>query len=321
MHTNSNPEIRINPAYARLVPPLSPEEIKSLNQSIKEIGLLVPIVVNQRGTILDGHHRYRACQELGIEAKTIVRESNDNLDEELFVIKSNLIRRQLNPYQRTELALKTKPMLEAIVKRNESLAGKGDRNLTPLGRVDETIGEMACVSRDTVRKVQKLMDSGKLDAVREALRLGELSINEAYGVVALKEELYQKLRKAREELDNSLEQKSNQQEQEPNKLQDDEKLWDDLARPYRNYLEKRFEYEKAYAAYYFWIENQSNGTSDIEYAASRTLEEILARGVENGVQTLSRQSIAEILLHAAAENKVNVDRIKDSRVLRSRLVR
>ena len=62
------------------------------------------------------------------------------------------------------MALKSKPILEAIVKRNESLGGKdgkGDRNLTPLGRVDEKIGERAGVSCDTVRKVEKILENEK----------------------------------------------------------------------------------------------------------------------------------------------------------------
>ena len=112
--------------------------------------------MNQNGIVLDGHHRYKACQELGIEPKTQVKEFKDKSDEQLFVIDCNLIRRQLNNFQRTELALKSKPILEAIVKRNESLGGKGDRDLTPLGRVNERIGERAGVSRDTVRKVEKI---------------------------------------------------------------------------------------------------------------------------------------------------------------------
>ena len=99
------PQIRINPEYASLVPGLSPEESESLNQSIKADGLCVPIIVNQDGTILDGHHRYKACQKLGIKPKTIVREFSDKLEEQLFVINCNLIRRQLNNFQRTELAL------------------------------------------------------------------------------------------------------------------------------------------------------------------------------------------------------------------------
>lgn len=64
-------------------------------------------------------------------------EFKDKLEEQLFVIDCNLIRRQLNNFQKTELALKAKPIPEAIVKRNESFGGKGGkggRNLTPLGQ-------------------------------------------------------------------------------------------------------------------------------------------------------------------------------------------
>jgi len=56
----------VNPEYASLVPELSPEECESLKQSIKEAnGLYVPIIANEDGIILDGHHRFKACQELG----------------------------------------------------------------------------------------------------------------------------------------------------------------------------------------------------------------------------------------------------------------
>jgi hypothetical protein len=192
--SNPNPQVKINPEYASLVSELSPEEYESLKQSIKkENGLYVPIIVNQNCIILNGHHRYKACQELGIEPKMLVREFKDKLDEQLFVIDCNLIRRQLNNFQRTELALKSKPILEAIVKRNESLGGKGGkggRNLTPLGRIDERIGERAGVSRGTVRKVEKILENESItaDKIKEDLRLGKVSINEAYKIVELDQE-------------------------------------------------------------------------------------------------------------------------------------
>lgn len=126
-----------------------------------------------------------------------------------------------------------------------------------------------------------------------------------YEIIELKEELYRKCQKALEELNKSR-QTNNRPEQETEKLQDKEKLWDEIVRPYRNYLEKRFEYERAYAAYYFWIEYHLNGASSVEYAASQTLKEIAGWGIENEGQTLSRQMIANILLYAAAENKVSI---------------
>lgn len=37
-----------------------------------------------------------------------------------------------------------------------SSGGKGVKFLTPLGRVDEQVGQMADVSRDTIRKVEAI---------------------------------------------------------------------------------------------------------------------------------------------------------------------
>ena len=103
------PQIRISPEYASLVSELLPEEFESLKQSIKKAnGLYVPIIVNQDGIILDGHHRYKACQELGIEPETIVKEFSDKLEEQLFVIDCNLIRRQTKQFSENGIGVKIK---------------------------------------------------------------------------------------------------------------------------------------------------------------------------------------------------------------------
>jgi hypothetical protein len=52
-----------------------------------------------------------------------IKEFKSKLDETLFVIDCNLTRRHLNNFQRTELALKSKSVLEQIAKQNESLGG------------------------------------------------------------------------------------------------------------------------------------------------------------------------------------------------------
>src|SRR5215211_2301795 len=162
MTSSSNPQVKTNPEYASLVSELSVEEYKSLKQFIKkEKGLYVPLIVNQDGIVLDGHHRYKVCQELGIEPKTSVREFKDKLDEQLFVIDCNLKRRQLNNFQRTELALKSKSILTEIAKKNMSLGGKGSKHLETLGEkgVSEEIGKLAGVSHETVRKVEKILEN------------------------------------------------------------------------------------------------------------------------------------------------------------------
>jgi ParB-like chromosome segregation protein Spo0J len=326
--SSSDPQVKINPEYASLVSELSPQEYESLKQSIMKDGLYVPIIVNQNGIILDGHHRYKACQELGIEPKTLVKVFEDKLEEQLFVIECNLIRRQLNNFQRIELALKSKPKLEAIVKRNESLGGKGGKSLSPLGRVNDRIGELAGVSNETVRKVERIIDCKKVtDKIKEDLRLGRLSINEAYEVVVLDQEgrsFYQKCLKAVDELNKSSAEIDNltertKEEKERLREQGEEKLVAEIIKPFRNYFEKRLEYVKAYAAFSFWIEYRENKNCDVESVASQTLKEIVRLGIEDDMQTLPWHAIEEILHHAAIENKINVDKIRNSKAIQAQL--
>jgi ParB-like chromosome segregation protein Spo0J len=85
-------DIIIKPEYERLVPEISDIEYKALKESIKEKGLFFPIIINQKGEILDGHHRYRVCKELGL-LQTInpqelwkVQPFYDDLLEKEFVI-------------------------------------------------------------------------------------------------------------------------------------------------------------------------------------------------------------------------------------------
>jgi ParB-like chromosome segregation protein Spo0J len=69
---NKTSRIKINEDYVKLVPEISKSDYQSLKTSIKEDGLFSNIL-NQHGVILDGHHRYRASQELGIQPRTIER--------------------------------------------------------------------------------------------------------------------------------------------------------------------------------------------------------------------------------------------------------
>lgn len=194
-------KITINSEYDRQVPKLSEQEYSSLKQDINEYGQLYPIIINQGGIVLDGHHRFRICQELGLEPQYKVMEFKDKEKERVFVIKSNLSGkgRHLNKFRRTELALKSKPDLREIARKNESLGGKkrggkgkgkdkGGGNLIPLGRVDDEIARMANVSRDTVTKVEKIIESLEEDDL-ERLRAEEVSVNQAYNRILEHERL------------------------------------------------------------------------------------------------------------------------------------
>ena len=184
-------DIKINQEYANLVPPLPITEYESLKEDIKQNGVLVPIITNQDGVILDGHHRYRAwAVDLGRPVKEMPKPTvvdynrDDKLQEKLFVINFNLKRRHLNSFQRVSLALKAKPILVELAKRNQKAGKKiGDtsvRNQTQVGcsgRVDQQIGNRAGgVGKDTVRKVETILKKGTEEQIQK-LEQGKTTIH------------------------------------------------------------------------------------------------------------------------------------------------
>lgn len=182
-------DLKINPEYASLVSPLSDADYESLKQSISKHGLYSPIVINAQDEILDGHNRYRACQELGIEPTTEVKFFDDAEEEKVFVIEANLKRRQLSDIERIDLVRKLEP-LEAELARKRQLAHlkSGGAPISPsgskehdgdAGRVRDIMAEKAGVSPSTYYKGKMVLEQAP-DEVREKVRSGEMTIGEGY---------------------------------------------------------------------------------------------------------------------------------------------
>ena len=110
--------------YHSLVPALKESEYKQLEQSIKEKGLWVPIIINKDGVILDGHHRYYACMETNTKINTIERNFDTKLDEEIFVLECNAKRRQLDDLGKHKIYEHLKPRYEKLAKERQLEAGK-----------------------------------------------------------------------------------------------------------------------------------------------------------------------------------------------------
>jgi ParB-like nuclease domain len=90
---------------AKLVPEASPEEFKTLKESIRLNDIREPIVIFE-GMILDGRHRYRAALELGYRLKPSDFRVFEGTHEQAkaFVEDVNLARRQLTIDQKSEVA-------------------------------------------------------------------------------------------------------------------------------------------------------------------------------------------------------------------------
>jgi ParB-like chromosome segregation protein Spo0J len=87
----------------QLLPPLTAEELAALRDDIAANGVMVPIIVDQHGVIIDGHHRQHIAAELGIPCPKVVREFATDEERREFALGLNLKRRHLTREQMREL--------------------------------------------------------------------------------------------------------------------------------------------------------------------------------------------------------------------------
>lgn len=70
--------------------------IEKLVASIKQVGLINPLIVNNDNELIAGGRRYMALQELGWKEAPVSRVDKNELEQELISIDENLMRKDLN---------------------------------------------------------------------------------------------------------------------------------------------------------------------------------------------------------------------------------
>ena len=63
-----------SPVLFQFMPPLLPSEYQALTESIRAHGVQVPVIVDENGAIIDGHHRDQIATELGVACPRVVRD-------------------------------------------------------------------------------------------------------------------------------------------------------------------------------------------------------------------------------------------------------
>jgi ParB family chromosome partitioning protein len=99
---------------------LQPEVVEELAASIPTVGLLQPIVVEEREggfTLVDGRHRLEAARRLGWADIPAVVRGPDEIDRELAELDANLMRAELSPLEKGE----------HLVRRDQILRARGQR--------------------------------------------------------------------------------------------------------------------------------------------------------------------------------------------------
>lgn len=88
---------------SQLFPPLEAPTEAALRASVERFGVLVPVVQDQHGNILDGHHRSRIATELGVDFEVQVRAVRDQEEANAISRTLNADRRHLTPKQLREI--------------------------------------------------------------------------------------------------------------------------------------------------------------------------------------------------------------------------
>jgi len=103
-------EIKINPGRRET----APDSVRELADSIAEIGLLNPIIVDRGHTLIAGLHRLEAAKLLGWREIECVVSELEGLRAELAEIDENFVRSDLTPLEFGELLLRRKELYEAL---------------------------------------------------------------------------------------------------------------------------------------------------------------------------------------------------------------
>ncbi len=157
---------------------ITPESLKELLESIKEKGIIEPVIVRPTGEgyeIIAGHRRFLAAKEAGLEeVPCIVKEVSDTEAAEISIIE-NIQRENLNPI---EEALAIKRLIQEFSLTHEEVAKK--------------IGK----SRVYVTNLLRLL---KLPPeIKEKIEKGELSEGHARVLLSIKDE--EEMKKLAEEI-------------------------------------------------------------------------------------------------------------------------
>lgn len=189
-------ELRIDKEFQALIPPLSQEELKQLEENIKSDGCRDALVIWD-GVIIDGHNRYKICQENDIPFETEEMEFNSRGEVTEWIIRNQFGRRNLSFAQRSELALKLKPVIRERAKEKQitSTGGESPQLLPNSAKAVKTdtrkeLAKIAGVSPDTIWKTEKILSKGTPEQIDRARKGGKgNSVNAVYKEVVGKAEL------------------------------------------------------------------------------------------------------------------------------------
>jgi len=197
-------EIKIKEEFKELIPPLTNEEYKQLEDNCLEEGIREKIIL-WNNYIIDGHNRYKIANQWNLEIETESKSFSSEEAVKEWMILNQFGRRNLSNYQRSVLALELEDVFKAKAKEKQKEAGGAVPQISAKAPIEtrKELSKVAAVSHDTIRKVKKIQEKAP-EEIKAKLSTGEVSINAAYKEIKKEEKKEEQKAKVLQERVNTL---------------------------------------------------------------------------------------------------------------------
>ena len=184
--------IEIKQEFKDLIPPLTKEEFKQLENNCMSEGIREKILT-WNGFIIDGHNRYEIATRWDLDFETESKHFDNEEAVKEWMILNQFGRRNLSNYQISVLALELEDVFSNKAKEKQKEAGGAVRQKSDEAVIDtkKELSKVASVSHDTIAKVKKIQEKAP-EEVKAKLRTGEVSINAAYKEIKKEEKKAEK---------------------------------------------------------------------------------------------------------------------------------
>jgi len=195
--------LEIKEEFKKLIPPLTAEEFKQLEENCLNEGIREAILT-WNGFIIDGHNRHEIATKWNLDYQTKSKHFNSELDAKIWMVNNQFGRRNLQDFVKGELMKE----LEELEKQKgqqiykEKAIFKGNQHSAPLSTMDNE------PKHDTRKIIADKLGWGigkkaRFDVVvkkapeeiKEKLRTGEVSINQVYQEIKKEEKEFIKQEK------------------------------------------------------------------------------------------------------------------------------
>ncbi len=186
-HGSQYEEIKINPEFQKLIPPLKEEPKTILEELLIKHGLQDSIKT-WNGYIVDGHNRYELCLKHNIPIRTTALSFEDSDEAKIWMIDNQFGRRDLEDYQRCELEFE-KEHLKKSRRGNNQYTKKDEDQSGSVRQQTEAKSEENWPTRQAANEAgvghdkyfqAKYIHNHADEETKQKLRDGELKIKRVY---------------------------------------------------------------------------------------------------------------------------------------------